>query len=93
MLGGIQFSAAFPKGDFSQYVSFSKDFSEGYRYNTDYDITNLFYQNSYERGGHKLSFIGLYGPPLWRQWLLRQPGRSGSVRRGTNEHSGPELRA
>jgi len=59
-LGGIQFSAAFPKGDFSQYVSFSKDFSEGYRYNTDYDITNLFYQNSYERDGHKLSFMAGY---------------------------------
>lgn len=60
MLGGVQFAAAFPAGDFSQYVSFSKDFSEGYRYNTDYDITNLFYQNSYEEGAHKLSFMAGY---------------------------------
>jgi iron complex outermembrane receptor protein len=59
-LGGVQFSAAFLDGDLSQYVSFSKDFSEGYRYNTDYDITNVFYQNGYEKGAHKLSFMAGY---------------------------------
>jgi len=59
-LGGVQFSAAFPKGDFSQYVSFSKDFSAGYRYNTDYDITNVFYQNGYQKGHHELKFMAGY---------------------------------
>jgi iron complex outermembrane receptor protein len=59
-LGGVQFSAAFPRGDFSQYVSFSKDFSEGYQYNTDYDITNVFYQNGYKKGAHELNFMAGY---------------------------------
>jgi vitamin B12 transporter len=59
-LGGIQFSAAFPQGHFNQYVSFSKDFSQGYKYNTDYDITNVFYQNSYSKGQHELSFMAGY---------------------------------
>ncbi len=56
-LGGAQVSASFPKGNLNQYFSFSKDFSEGYRYNTDYDITNLFYQNQITTGDHQLNIL------------------------------------
>lgn len=56
-LGGGRLAVSFPQGDFRQYFSVSKDFSEGYRYNTDYDITNFFYQNTYERNGHELSLL------------------------------------
>ncbi len=56
-MGGVQLSASYPKGNMNQYFSFSKDFAEGYRYNTDYDITNLFYQNQIETGDHRLDIM------------------------------------
>lgn len=59
-LGGIQFSAAFPQGNLNQYVSFGKSFSSGYQYNTDYDITNIFYQNEVSNGNHQLGLMAGY---------------------------------
>lgn len=56
-LGGVNLSVALPKGDFQQYFSVSKDFSEGYRHNTDYDITNYFYQNNLKIGSGQLSLL------------------------------------
>ena len=43
-LGGVKFSASLPRDNKRHYVSLSKDFSQGYRHNTDYDINNFFYQ-------------------------------------------------
>ncbi len=47
-LGGITASFALPKSNFNQYFSFSRNFSDGYRYNTDYTISNYFYQSSFK---------------------------------------------
>ncbi len=47
-LYGINASLSLPKSNFKQYASFNKQLSDGYRYNTDYDITNLFYQSSFK---------------------------------------------
>ncbi|MEL7122056.1 MAG: TonB-dependent receptor [Bacteroidota bacterium] len=47
-LGGAQVSATYQSEKMNHYFSFSKDFSQGYRFNTDYDITNIFYQNDIE---------------------------------------------
>lgn len=54
-LGGATFTLALPTGNFNQYFSVAKDFSNGYRYNTDYDITSFFYQNTWTEGDHQLS--------------------------------------
>ncbi|MEM9888856.1 MAG: TonB-dependent receptor [Bacteroidota bacterium] len=59
-LGGVRFSAAFPKKKLHQYFSFSKDFSRGYKYNTDYDINNFFYQANAQLGAHELHVIAGY---------------------------------
>ena len=45
--GGFGFSAALPKNNNSQYISFNRTFSEGYKYNTDYNISNFFYQSNF----------------------------------------------
>lgn len=56
-LVGTTFTLALPQGDMSHYFSFAKDYSGGYRYNTDYDITSFFYQNTFERGAHRLQLL------------------------------------
>lgn len=56
-LGGAKVGASYLNDYSRHYFSFAKDFSEGYRYNTDYDITNLFYQGQFEVGGEKLSVL------------------------------------
>lgn len=43
-LGGIHIGASLPGSGMHHQVSFSRDFSQGYRHNTDYDITHAFYQ-------------------------------------------------
>jgi vitamin B12 transporter len=43
-LGGLRLSAGLPTGGVSHRFSYSRDFSQGYRHNTDYDISHLFYQ-------------------------------------------------
>ncbi|MEM1326027.1 MAG: TonB-dependent receptor [Bacteroidota bacterium] len=59
-LGGVNVSAAFQHDNFDQYFSFSKDFSSGYRYNTDYDINNFFYQAKTQVGAHDLHILAGY---------------------------------
>lgn len=56
-LYGINASIALPKSNFKQYASFSKQLSDGYRYNTDYDITNLFYQTSFKYLNQELDLM------------------------------------
>ncbi|MEM9847917.1 MAG: TonB-dependent receptor [Bacteroidota bacterium] len=41
---GFRGSAAYSNEKSNHYISFSKDHSDGYRFNTDYDINNFFYQ-------------------------------------------------
>ena len=43
-LFGGTLDIAFPGEKYKQYISFSHDASDGYRYNTDFKINNLFYQ-------------------------------------------------
>jgi vitamin B12 transporter len=56
-LAGGTLALAMPQGDFSHYFSVAKDYSGGYRYNTDYDITSFFYQNTYEKGAHRVQLL------------------------------------
>jgi vitamin B12 transporter len=59
-LGGMSASFALPKSNFNQYFSFSRNFSEGYRYNTDYDITNYFYQSSFKYLNQQLDVLASF---------------------------------
>ncbi|MEZ4984802.1 MAG: TonB-dependent receptor [Saprospiraceae bacterium] len=44
-----------PNEESNHYLSVARDFSNGYRYNTDYDISSYFYQYQREMGQHQLS--------------------------------------
>ncbi len=57
-LGGAKMSGAFISGNLSQYASVSHDYSSGYRYNTDYKISNYFYTADQKIGSSKLQFMG-----------------------------------
>lgn len=59
-LGGVNVSASLPSENINQYFSFSKDFSEGYRYNTDYMIDNYFYQADIKLGKEQLNILAGY---------------------------------
>ena len=43
---------------FSQNISLSHDQSDGYRANSDYKISNVFYQNTMNIKGQKINFLG-----------------------------------
>ncbi len=45
-------------GAYGQYISISRDVSDGYRHNTDFTIDNLFYQSEWDIMGGKMEFIG-----------------------------------
>ncbi len=73
-LGGIKASGSVTNRKISQYASFAHDYSSGYRYNTDYKITNFFYNATNSVGKGKLSLVagvtnkkfganGFYGNP------------------------------
>jgi vitamin B12 transporter len=48
-LGGIRLSASLKSDtDVRHYLSASRDFSDGYQYNTDYVMSNYFYQSGWE---------------------------------------------
>lgn len=59
-MGGLAFSASLPGNHYDQYVSFSKRFAQGYRYNTDYDINNFFYQGRLDVSEHRLRILAGY---------------------------------
>lgn len=60
-LGAISISAALPKGDFNQYFSVGRQFSDGYRFNSDYDISNYLYQAEYKIDAtQKLDVMGTF---------------------------------
>lgn len=50
-LGGIMAAASLPGRTMNHQMSIGRDFSQGYRHNTDYSITNAFYQGQGELGG------------------------------------------
>lgn len=56
-LGGIRLSAAMRANEVSHYISASRDFSDGYKYNTDYVMSNYFYQNELQTKLGKLSTL------------------------------------
>jgi len=56
--GGIEMSL--PSKNTSQYISLNRNFSEGYRYNSDYDITNFIYQNQFVIQGAETSLFAGY---------------------------------
>jgi len=59
-LVGLRFSAALGAPDVKHYFAASRDFSDGYQYNTDYEINNLFYQSEINTSRGKLKVIGGY---------------------------------
>jgi vitamin B12 transporter len=58
--GGLHLSASLPHSNFRQYISFGKDFSQGYRPNTDYDINNAFYQAGFSYINTDLTLTASY---------------------------------
>jgi vitamin B12 transporter len=59
-LGGFRVSAALGNKNEKHYMSASRDFSDGYQYNTDYQINNFFYQSEIETSLGKLNVLGGY---------------------------------
>ena len=53
--GGFGFSAALPSDKYAQHISFNRNFSEGYKYNTDYNISNFFYQSNFDLSNNDIS--------------------------------------
>ena len=50
-------SVSLPIGNYKQTISGSFNSSDGYRHNTDYNITNVFYQSQFEVGNSKLDLM------------------------------------
>ena len=59
-LGGASGVFVFPNKKYKQYFSVSRRFSDGYRYNTDYDIADYFYQSSLKYRNQKLNFLASF---------------------------------
>jgi vitamin B12 transporter len=57
-LGGLRLAASLGGEKVKQYFSASRDFSEGYQYNTDYSISNLFYQSEIKTKKGKVNVLG-----------------------------------
>ena len=57
-LYGGSFSLSLPIKKYNQYISFSRNASEGYRYNTDFSVNNLLYQSSIKINSSELDFLG-----------------------------------
>ena len=60
-LGGITVSSSFGNERYKQFFSASRQFSQGYRHNTDYSISNYFYQSEYKiDNSQSLNFLGSF---------------------------------
>lgn len=55
---GLGVEISLPSKKSNQYLSIDRSISEGYRHNTDYDITNIMYQNEFVVAGAQTSFFG-----------------------------------
>ncbi len=56
-LGGARLSASIHEGGVGHYISASRDFSDGYNHNTDYVISNYFYQSGWNSSAGKWSVL------------------------------------
>lgn len=59
-LGGFRLSAAQTTDNVKHYISASRDFSDGYQYNTAYQINNFFYQSQVNTTAGKLNMLAGY---------------------------------
>lgn len=59
-LGGFRLSAGMVNEKVSHYLSASHDFADGYKYNTDYKISNFFYQSKTDTKQGKLGILAGY---------------------------------
>lgn len=59
-LGGFRISAAQTSEKVKHYLSASRDFSDGYQYNTAYQINNFFYQSQVNTTAGKLNVLAGY---------------------------------
>lgn len=59
-LGGFRLSAGMVNEKVSHYLSAAHDFSDGYKYNTDYKISNFFYQSKVNTRHGKLGILAGY---------------------------------
>ena len=77
---GIGLEMSLPSKKADQYISLNRSVSEGYRYNTDYDITNFMYQNQFVVAGAQTSLFagfternfganGFYASPDFKDWI------------------------
>ncbi len=57
---GVRVGTALPTKNSKHYLSVARDQSDGYKYNTDYEITNLFYQSNFDLGGNQLNLLAGY---------------------------------
>ena len=62
---GISLGLSLPSERYGQYISYSKNKSNGHRYNSDYDINNLYYRGSLMGGNSRLNFQIGY---TWREF-------------------------
>ncbi len=58
--GRIAANATLPAGNANHSIGFSKTFSEGYRFNTDYTLDNFFYQSDIAIGDNNLLLNAAY---------------------------------
>ena len=54
---GGNLSLSLPLGNYKQYISLSRDASDGYRHNTDYGVNNIFYQSELPAKNGKYELI------------------------------------
>ncbi|GIL21779.1 MAG: ligand-gated TonB-dependent outer membrane channel [Bacteroidota bacterium] len=59
-LGGFRISAAQTSEKVKHYISAARDFSDGYQYNTAYQINNFFYQSHINTPAGKLNLLAGY---------------------------------
>jgi vitamin B12 transporter len=59
-LGGFRISAAQGNDKTRHYIAAGRDFSDGYRYNTGYEINNFFYQSDISTSKGKLNVMSGY---------------------------------
>ncbi len=57
---GGRASISIPSGELRQLISLSHDLSDGYRHNTDYELTNLYYQGELSAGPGRFELLAGY---------------------------------
>lgn len=95
-LYGASLFNSYSLGAFNSNISFSKDKSDGYRPNTDFDILNFFYNSSFSFSGGNINLLAGYNdkkfgannfysdkyPNQWEHTTTRIAALSGNVMAG-----------